>query len=251
MTRYNPDTKFRFNFQKEDKMNFNLKASFVARSLACFLTVLFLSVAGMPLKAQAEHEDDIPVTAGDFIVTEAKIKFDRKQFRDRFEIKGMLVLDEGSDGVDFLNEEVIVTLGGEFGEWSQTIPAGSFFRTRQWFKLINGASSGIQKIKVRSDGRLEIKARRIDLSDFAFNESLIVSLKVGDDVFEADFVVDGRGKFRGQKVSDDDTALFHEEGREDRRHGRHHDNMEFEPEGDDEDEDDHEDEDDDDEDEED
>lgn len=214
-------------------MNSNLKASFISRSLACFLTVLFLSVAGIPQKAQAEHEDDTQVIAGDFIVTEAKIKFDRKLFRDRFEIKGMLGLGEDSNGVDLLNEEVVVTLGGEFGEWSQTIPAGSFFRTRQWFKLINGASSGIQKIKVRSDGRLEIKARRIDLSDFAFNESLIVSLKVGDDVFEADFVINGRGKFRGQKVSDDNTVLFHEEGREDRRHGRHHDNIEFEPEHDD------------------
>ncbi|MFC1491705.1 FG-GAP repeat domain-containing protein [Nitrospinota bacterium] len=152
---------------------------------------------------------EIPFAA--FGIRKARVKLDKKADKDKFDVKGRFTLGDDSDGSDPLNEDVTVT----FGDFTETIPAGSFVLKGKDDKVkfeFKGPKGGIIKVKIRGDGRFDVKARGLDLGALDIANPVPFSLQVGDDVGETEisFEVDKKGqkgKFKakkGKKKHDDD-----------------------------------------------
>ncbi|MFQ5804524.1 MAG: hypothetical protein ACE5JQ_16670 [Candidatus Methylomirabilales bacterium] len=112
---------------------------------------------------------------------------------DRFEVEGSFVVDVTSNGTDVPNEAVRVAFGG----FTETIPAGSFFRDDddEGFQF-GGASGGITRMDIRDDGGFRVKARDLDLSGIDTDAPVRFSLQVGFDYGERRISFDDRGRFR-------------------------------------------------------
>lgn len=121
------------------------------------------------------------------------MELDRGATGDRFWVRGGFQLGATSNGIDVLNEDVTVI----FDKFTETIPAGSFFRDDddEGFQF-NGASGGITQINIRDDGRFRVRARGLDLSGIDLNNPAPFSLQIANDLGETEIPFDNKGRFR-------------------------------------------------------
>lgn len=74
----------------------------------------------------------------------------RTKDKDEFEFEGRITLGKGNDGIDPDDEGVMV----EFGDYSVTIPTGSFHRDRHDRKWqFRGRKPGITHVDIGDDGK--------------------------------------------------------------------------------------------------
>lgn len=100
--------------------------------------------------------------------------------QDQFQMRGTIDLGAQSDGVDVLNEAVIVTLAG-FREY---IPAG-LFRCIDRECDFNGTSGGITNMRIAiAEDKLQFRvtAEGLDLSGIRRGKPVPFSLQIGDDL---------------------------------------------------------------------
>lgn len=113
------------------------------------------------------------------------------------EVEGMFILGADSDGMDVLNEDVIVT----FGSYSRTILAGAFFQDDgEEFKF----DDGVWKVEISDDGEFKLKGKRLDLSGIDLTNPVPFSLQIGDDIGQTTILFDDEDKYKADKVDDDD-----------------------------------------------
>ena len=148
--------------------------------------------------AEVEAESSLPFAVFDIEKAEAELEEDG----DEFEVEGRFV---AASAIDVLNEDVTVT----FGDFCETIPAGSFFRDddKEGFQFeVQGDVSGIKKIEIRDDGEFEVKGRGMDLSGIDFASPVPFSLQIGDDrgISAIPFKMEDKGKFEFEADADDD-----------------------------------------------
>lgn len=114
---------------------------------------------------------------------------------DEFSVEAKFVLNESSDGIDVLNEDVEVT----FGAFSVTIPAGSFKQAG------NGKGKKVKKftfrdktlkIEFETKGRLKIDGKKLNLSAIDPKAPIEVGFRVGNDAGSATITLDKKGKFK-------------------------------------------------------
>ena len=123
-------------------------------------------------------------------ITFARVEPDKGHFR----VDGSFSLDATSDGIDILNEEVIVTFGG----FSQTIPAGSFIAGNDLGSFrFKGTNQGIRRIDIRDHGTFSLIVRNVDLGSTDFSNPVPLSLQIGNDRGETTIPFDDRGRFPG------------------------------------------------------
>ena len=141
-----------------------------------------------------------------FDIEEAEVELEEDEANsDEFEVEGRFELGDNSDGIDPLNEEVIVTFAG----FSQTIPAGSFIRDDddEGFEFeVEGDVSGIKEIEIRDDGEFEVEGRGLDLGGIDFANPVPFSLQIGNDLGETEipFAEEDEGEFEFEADDDDD-----------------------------------------------
>jgi len=120
--------------------------------------------------------------------------------RDQFQVSGSLDLGAESDGVDVLNEAVIVT----FGMFREMIPVG-LFRCSDAGKrkcIFNDTSGGItnMRITIAEDTlQFQVKAKGLHLSGISPDSPVPFSLQIGDDM--------GVVHIHPDKISSSDEAL--------------------------------------------
>ncbi|MFQ5650824.1 MAG: hypothetical protein ACE5IY_12855, partial [bacterium] len=120
----------------------------------------------------------------------ARVETDDDPGDHEFEIKGTFVLGALSNGIDVLNEEVLV----RFSTFEQTIPAGSFERHDEGFRF-TGNSSGIERLDIDDDGEYRVEGHELDLSHISFPSDVNFVLEIGDDLGEWDIPFDQDGRF--------------------------------------------------------
>ncbi|MCZ6916958.1 MAG: hypothetical protein O7I93_09290 [Gemmatimonadetes bacterium] len=109
--------------------------------------------------------------------------------RDKFELDGTVALNEASDGIDLLQDPVILRVGA----FSQTLLPGEFVRnaTDDGFTF-EGMSSGITRFALGDDGRFAIEADGLGLADLDAGPAL-VELEIGNDFGGAEVSFDRIG----------------------------------------------------------
>jgi hypothetical protein len=126
-------------------------------------------------------------------IDRAVVKLGQNANRDRFQVWGRFIVEEMRDGMDIRNEDVTVT----FGEFSQTIPAGSFFRIGQNASYYsNQTSGGIRFMVIRDDGQFLVWSKDLDLSGIDLNVPVPFSLQIGGDLSATEIPFDDNGRFQ-------------------------------------------------------
>ena len=130
------------------------------------------------------------VQAGaELLIDKAHIKHGNRFFKDRFDVKGKIELGEVSNGIDVLNEDLIVT----FDDFSETIPAGSFFRIGKGFLYI-GSLGGITLISIKDNEDFSVLVTGVDVN-INLNEPVFFSLQIGNDLGETEIQFNNNGHF--------------------------------------------------------
>ncbi len=155
--------------------------------------------AGSAGKCHVGDTPEIPeiVDFSEFEIEQAEYESDSED-GDEFEVEGMFVLGTGSDGIDVLNEDVIVTLH----RYSQTIPAGSFFRDDddEGFEF----DDGVLQVEIRDDGEFEVKGEGLDLSGIDLTNPVAFSLQIGNDIGQTMIPFDDEGEYERDDDDDDE-----------------------------------------------
>ncbi len=130
-----------------------------------------------------------------------RVKLHQITSGDQFEMVGCFELEATSDGIDILNKDVTVTLGG----YSETIAGDDFVREDEKFQY-KGDSGGITEIKIRDDGRFSVKAKGLDLSSISLDNrvnQVNFDLQFGGYSGKTAIQFDKKGRFRKGKDSAD------------------------------------------------
>ncbi len=132
-----------------------------------------------------------------FTVGKAEIRFDDNPPKEKFKVKGAFTLGSNSDGIDPVNEGVVVGVGPS----SIAIPAGSFMvkGNKFEFKGVVGDIDVKMKIKEVDIGvyEFEVKADGVDLTGTI--NPMDVSLAIGDDFGTTSVSLEGKLKFKAQR----------------------------------------------------
>lgn len=134
------------------------------------------------LKIQITGETIFPFAA--FNIKGARVKLGDSTSSDQFGVIGRFILSTSSDGLDVLNEEVVVIFDG----FSESIPAGSFVREEERFRFI-GAPGGITLMEISDGGQFKVRAEGLDLSGLDPNNPIPFSLQIGNDIGETEIQV--------------------------------------------------------------
>ncbi len=131
----------------------------------------------------------------EFVIDEAEYRSDGED-GDRFEVRGTFVLGAGGDGTDMRNVDVTVT----FGSYSQTIPAGAFYRDDddEGFQY-DGDPPGIKRIDIDDDGEFRVKARGVDLSGLDLSQPVPFSIRIGNYLGMTEISFDDDGRYRREE----------------------------------------------------
>jgi len=118
----------------------------------------------------------------DYRVSKNAVELDGFESIDRFRVKGSFVIDEYSDGIDPINEEVSITIGSE----TFIFPAGSFVEKRidnyEFKGVIDGAKVAVLLKQPEYDTLdFVVQASGLDLIIMNNPDDLIIT--VGDDSF--------------------------------------------------------------------
>jgi K319-like protein/beta-propeller repeat-containing protein/HYR domain-containing protein len=144
------------------------------------------------------------VTVSPFLLTltveKAKVKLNsEKPNHDKFEVKGTFAVFANSDGFDLSTEDVIVV----FGDFSQTIPAGSFVRKDNKWKF-KGSDGGIKKMEIKDDGKFKVEGKKLNLGGNDFTNPILFSIDIGNDFGETSIQFDDKLKFKNEDDHDED-----------------------------------------------
>jgi len=100
----------------------------------------------------------------DFTVKKAEIEFKDEENKDKFKVKGRVVLDENSDGIDPVTEKVSITVGSV----TLAIPAGSFEEKGSHFEFKGVIGGADVKMKIKQGDfdtfDFDVHAKDVDLS---------------------------------------------------------------------------------------
>lgn len=131
-----------------------------------------------------------------FEIERAQVKLDRGKSGEQFEVFGRFALGTGSDGIDLLNEDVIVS----FGDFSATIPAGTFVRDDEdeGFRC-KRCASGLDQVAIRDDGKFRVHGRDLDLSGLSLHTPVPFGLYIGDDGGETEIPFDEHGHYQSRR----------------------------------------------------
>lgn len=144
----------------------------------------------------------VPEPFADFTIEKAKVKFHRSTgTRDRVKVEGELTLGEDSNGIDPVNEVVVVTVG----ILSITIDDG-FVAVGSGFAFegtINGAEV---KMTIRNPHwdvfKFKVKAKGLSITDIS--NPVEITLQVGDDRGTASVRLEGELEFEDDGDDDKD-----------------------------------------------
>ncbi len=135
------------------------------------------------------------VDFSNFTFIDFKIEFKETINDDKLKAEGEFTLNDASDGIDPLNEDVVVVLNN----FSLTIPAGSFIEEEYGeFKfegIINNTANAKMEIKTTGVNtfKFEVEAEGIDLTGTANPVNTI--FMVGDDIGEVSVRFEGELKY--------------------------------------------------------
>lgn len=112
-----------------------------------------------------------------FSIKQTHISFNKTGGTDSFDIRGTFVPDAASNGINVLDEAVTI----EIGEFSATLPAGSFVQHGNQRRSVRSADGVMAQIWERgSEYDFRVDAKQIDLSGKITNLTTI-RLVIGDD----------------------------------------------------------------------
>ena len=133
--------------------------------------------------ASASHSYTVLIPFVLFEIDAGHLLLERGAPTDEFEMQGRFEPAGTSNGIDVLNEDVTVTLGG----FIETIPAGSFVRDADdnGYQFI-GASKSITQASLSDDGGFRVQGKRLDLESIFDTNLVLFSLRIGDDVGQVD-----------------------------------------------------------------
>ncbi len=129
------------------------------------------------------------VAFSDFTLSKAMVKFKHNPTRDKFEVRGEFTLGLNTDGIDPVNEDVVLTVGSS----SMTIPAGSFVKHKDKFEFKGVINGGEVKMKIEGiytdTFKFKVEAKDLDLTGTA--NPLDIELSIGDDRGTANVRLEG------------------------------------------------------------
>ncbi len=68
-------------------------------------------------------------------------------------------------------------------QYTQPVSAGSFVRKHNKFEFkAQKGATGITKIEIRDDGRIRVKAKKIELGDLDLSQPIEFSIQIGNDL---------------------------------------------------------------------
>jgi len=121
-----------------------------------------------------------------FVVEEAKIDFKKKTDDDKIHVKGKFELGSDNDGIDVLNDTVMVTIKSGDGVFTETIVM--YEKGHKWeYKRPKEEKDGkgIKDMKIDwkhfPEAKFEIKIDNWDLSGFNDSSNVIISIQIGND----------------------------------------------------------------------
>jgi len=192
------------------------------------VTIIGQTVAGLDALAWSSSLAEIPFS--DFSIRKAEIKFTMTStINDRFKFRGELTLDALSNGIDPLNEKVMVTVGTS----AITIPAGSFteegYEKFRFKGIINDAVVKMEiKQKAGDTFKFKVEAKWVDLTGTA--NPVDIGVAIGDDVGTATIDMEGELEFEAQREDEHKHNKHH-------NHNKHHKHKEKDRDKDDDDDD--------------
>ena len=136
-----------------------------------------------------------------FEVSKAKVEFGPSGGDDRFKVEGNFTLGEDSNGIDPVNEVVVVTVGNS----SISIDDG-FVAVGSGF-VFKGTVDGAQvKMKIKNTHwdvfKFKVKAKGLSITDIS--NPVEITLQVGDDRGTASVRLDGELEFEEDDDKDKD-----------------------------------------------
>lgn len=161
----------------------------------------------------ADNGNAVVVPFARFNIKRALVKLTQNADRDRFKMSGRLRLSANSDGLDVLNEAVVVT----FDDFSETIPAGSFRPIRQGGGneapsarrfVYDGASTGIKRMTLKlgragAGGEFFVDARGLNLDRLKLPAKVDIKLQIGNDQGTGNISFNQSGTFGKRKSADE------------------------------------------------
>ena len=145
-----------------------------------------------------------------FDIIKARVKLAKRVGRDAFKVEGSFSLLAENNGVDVLNEEVAVTFNG----FTETVPPASFhplrdeekdddkhegFRGRHFY--FRSPMDGIRWFKLsvgRDKGYFLINAKGLELEELELPTTVLVALRIGNDIGYATIPLNRNGLFIGR-----------------------------------------------------
>lgn len=155
----------------------------------------------------ALFEPEAPI---DVVVQWARVRLElNSENWDRVKVRGTYSLSPNSDGIDVVNEDVIV----KFGDFTQTIPAGSFVSKNNGKKFVyKGSQGGIKQLVIKTNGKFKIKAKGLNLQGIDYLKPVPFSIQIGNDFGEKPIhFLDLKPKVKKFKLLDDGTDEDDEE----------------------------------------
>jgi hypothetical protein len=119
--------------------------------------------------------------------------------KDWLQIAGTLTEFSNGDGLNFLTDPVTIVLNG----FTWNLPPGSFVLDKGDYKY-KGGRTGLTEVKVKSNGKFKLKAKRMDLSGLPFATPIPFSVTIGNDFGETDVTFNTRRGKDNDKGKDKD-----------------------------------------------
>jgi sugar lactone lactonase YvrE len=117
--------------------------------------------------------------------------------KDWLQIAGTLTEFVNGDGLNFLTDPVTIVLNG----FTWNLPPGSFVLDKGDYKY-KGGRTGLTEMKVKSNGKFKLKAKRMDLSGLSFGTPIPFAVTIGNDLGETDVTFNTRRGRDGDKDND-------------------------------------------------
>jgi len=132
----------------------------------------------------------------DFALSKVEVKFQDTLSMDEFEVKGEIVLGEDSDGIDPVNEEVLVIVGTA----SVIIPAGSFEENAGKYEFDGVVSDAEVAMEIEwlfaNAFTFKVEVEGVDLT--GTTNPMDIDLTIGDDTGRAGVWLIGELKFESE-----------------------------------------------------
>ena len=175
----------------------------LSRCLTCFPPdwTFQQNAAAFSLKSLEVWVQPDIVAFDDLTIEKAKVKLHRSTgTRDRVQVEGELTLGEDSNGIDPVNEKVVVTVGST----SISIDDG-FVAVGSGFEF-EGTIGGVDvKMEIEQTDidtfEFKVKAKGLSITDIS--NPVEITLRIGDDIGTAPVRLEGKLKLEEDEEEDD------------------------------------------------